>query len=131
MSQHDKGFPGLLSGPTDRPSHCPSSALSKKRGRSRATSLTAFACILALLLSTTTPAFATGGADPANVVVDVLVARPISFAAMTLGAALFVVSLPLAATSRSVGDTTKTLVAAPAKDLFTRPMGDLDDWLCY
>ena len=98
---------------------------------SRATTLTVFGCILALLLTTTTPAFATGGADPTDVVVDVLVARPISFVAMTLGATLFVVSWPFAATSRSVQQTTKTLVATPAKDLFSRPIGDLDDWFNY
>jgi len=65
------------------------------------------------------------------VVVDVLIARPISAAATVAGAALFVVALPFAAPSRSLDATSQTLVVAPARDLFTRPVGDLDDFLCY
>jgi hypothetical protein len=83
------------------------------------------------MLSTTTPVFASGTADPTSVVVDVLVARPVSLVMTVAGTALFVVSLPIAAASRSVPATTKTLVAGPARDLFARPVGDLDDWLCY
>jgi hypothetical protein len=83
------------------------------------------------MLCTTTPAFASGTADPTSVVVDVLVARPVSFVMTVAGTALFVVSLPIAAASRSVPATTKTLVAGPSRDLFARPVGDLDDWLCY
>jgi hypothetical protein len=113
--------------PSDSQPHAIATALRARGLRS----LTALACILALLLSTTTPALATGGADTTNVVVDVLVARPVSFVATALGATLFVVSLPFAAVSRTVKDTTQTLVAGPAKDLFTRPIGDLDDWLSY
>jgi hypothetical protein len=64
-------------------------------------------------------------------VVDVLVARPISLLATAAGAVLFVASLPIAAVSRSVSSTSETLVAAPARDLFTRPVGDLDGWLSY
>ena len=83
------------------------------------------------MLSTTAPAFAEGAADPTSVVVDVLVARPVSLVMTVVGTALFVVTLPIAAASRSVPTTTKTLVAGPARDLISRPVGDLDDWLCY
>jgi hypothetical protein len=131
MSPYDPGVPRLPTGATPSQAGRHARAGSLGLRRSRTTSLMAFVCMLALLLSTTTPAFATGGADPANVVVDVLVARPVSFIAMVGGATLFVISLPFAATSRSVRETTTTLVAAPAKDLFSRPMGDLDDWLSY
>jgi hypothetical protein len=93
--------------------------------------LTFILCVLTLLLSPTTPAFASGGSDPLSMVVDVLVARPISFAATAVGSALFVVSLPIAAVSRSTKETSETLVAAPARDLFTRPLGDLSDFLSY
>ena len=91
---------------------------------------TAF-CVLTLLMSTTTPALATAASEPVSVVVDVLVARPISFAATMVGSALFVVSLPIAAASRSTKDTADTLVVNPAKDLFTRPVGDLQDFMSY
>jgi hypothetical protein len=131
MSEHGKGTFLLLSSPITFSSRRQDLRRSVIPRGAPARSLMAFVCILALLLSTTTPALATGGADPTNVVVDVLVARPISFAATAVGATLFVVSLPFAAASRTVKETTQTLVAAPAKDLFTRPVGDLEDWLSY
>jgi hypothetical protein len=61
----------------------------------------------------------------------VVVARPVSFALTILGSALFVVSLPVAATSGCVDKAAKALVVAPAKDTFTRPLGDLQDFLDY
>lgn len=88
-------------------------------------------CALALLLSTTTPAFAAENTDPTSVVVDAAVARPFTLALTIVGSALFVVALPFAATSGSVDKAAHTLVVAPAKDTFTRPLGDLDDFLDY
>jgi hypothetical protein len=88
-------------------------------------------CVLALLLSTTAPAIASGDTDPTSVVVDVAVARPFTLALTIVGSALFVVSLPFAATSGCVDKAAKTLVVAPAKDTFTRPVGDLQDFLDY
>jgi hypothetical protein len=88
-------------------------------------------CVLALLLSTSTPAFAGGSTDATSVAVDVVVARPLSFALTILGTALFVVSLPVAAASGCVDKAAHTLVAAPAKDTFTRPLGDFEGFLDY
>jgi len=88
-------------------------------------------CVLALLLGTSTPVFASGDTDATSVAIDVVVARPVSFALTILGSALFVVSLPVAATSGCVDKVAKTLVVAPAKDTFTRPLGDLEDFLDY
>jgi formate hydrogenlyase subunit 4 len=85
--------------------------------------------VVALLFSTATPAFASGDTDPTSVVVDVAVARPFTFALTILGSALFVVSLPVAIPSQSVGKAAQALVVAPAKDTFTRPLGDLHDFL--
>jgi hypothetical protein len=93
--------------------------------------LTTVLCVLALLLSTVTPSLASGDTDPTSLVVDVAVARPLTFAMTIVGSVLFVVSLPVAATSHSVGKAAHTLVAAPAKDTFTRPLGDLEDFLDY
>ena len=107
MSEHHRGLPGRL----------------PRR-------LTAATCILALVLSTITPALA-DGADPTNVVVDVMVARPISLIATVAGSVLFVVSLPIAAASHSVDTTSETLVVGPARDLMKRPVGDLADWFSY
>jgi hypothetical protein len=88
-------------------------------------------CVLAMLLSTSAPAFAAGDNGATSVVVDVVVARPVSFALTIVGSALFVVSLPVALTAGCVDKVAKTLVVAPAKDTFTRPLGDLQDFLDY
>ena len=131
MSEHDKGTSIVRRRPPAPPSVGEtSSASSIPRGK-RLGGITAFACILILLLSTTTPAFASGAADPTAVVVDVVVTRPVSFAVTAVGTVLFVVSLPFAAASHSVNTTSEALVAGPARDLFTRPVGDLEDWLSY
>jgi hypothetical protein len=88
-------------------------------------------CVLALLLSTSTPALAAGDTSATSVAVDVVVARPVSFALTIVGSALFVVSLPFAAASGCVDKTAHTLVVVPAKDTFTRPLGDFQDFLDY
>ena len=59
-------------------------------------------CVLALLLSTSSPANAAGDTDATSVAVDIAVARPVSFAMTIVGSVLFVVSLPIAATSGCV-----------------------------
>jgi len=93
--------------------------------------LTTVICVLALLLSTSTPACAAGDTDATSVAVDVVVARPATFALTIVGSVLFVISLPVAATSGCVDKAAKALVAAPAKDTFTRPLGDFKDFLEY
>ena len=131
MSEHDNPPGGLRKGLT-APLPCRQNTLFSMTTQGiRTRCLTTVACVLAIMLSTTTPALASGGGDPVSVVVDVLVARPVSFAATMVGSALFVVSLPFAAVSRSTKDTAETLVAAPARDLFTRPVGDLQDFMSY
>ena len=88
-------------------------------------------CVLALLLTTTMPALASGDTDATSVAIDVVVARPVTLALTVLGSALFVVSLPIAAASGDVNKAAKALVAAPAKDTFTRPLGDFSNFLDY
>jgi hypothetical protein len=92
---------------------------------------TTVVCVLALLLSTASPAFAASDTDATSVAVDVVIARPVSFALTIIGSVLFVVSLPVAAPSGSVGKAAHTLVVAPAQDTFTRPLGDFDTFLDY
>jgi len=88
-------------------------------------------CVLALLVSTTAPAFAGDGGDTTAYVVDVAVARPISFAMTIVGTVLFAVSLPFSAASGTVHKTAQKLVVGPAKDTFSRPLGDLETFLEY
>lgn len=63
--------------------------------------------------------------DPAEVAADALVARPVGFAATVLGAAIFVVALPVAAISGDVKETGRALVGAPARWTFDRPLGQM------
>jgi hypothetical protein len=88
-------------------------------------------CVLALLMHGPTPAFASREGDAPSVILDVTVARPLTFSLTLLGSALFVVSLPVAIPTGSVKKVAHTLVTAPAKDTFTRPVGDVDDFLGY
>jgi hypothetical protein len=129
MSEHDNWFPGLWKDLTAA-FVCRQDIVRSPAPRKTRLS-TVVTCVMAITLSATTPALASGSSDPASVLVDVLVARPISFAVTTVGSALFVVSLPFAAASRSTHETAETLVVGPARDLFTRPVGDLDDFLSY
>jgi hypothetical protein len=60
------------------------------------------------------------------VATDAVVIRPACLLATVLGSAIFVVSLPVAAISKSVKKTADTLVVKPANATFTRPLGDMD-----
>jgi hypothetical protein len=57
---------------------------------------------------------------------DVVLVRPLTFAATVIGSAIFVVALPVAAVSKSVEPTAHALVVRPARATFTRPLGDFE-----
>jgi hypothetical protein len=57
-------------------------------------------------------------------IADVALVRPGCFLATLAGSAVFLVALPFAAISGSIGSTADTLVLAPANATFTRPVGD-------
>jgi hypothetical protein len=57
-------------------------------------------------------------------ITDVALVRPGCFLATLLGSVVFVVALPIAATSGSIKSTADTLVVSPAQATFTRPIGD-------
>jgi hypothetical protein len=94
-------------------------------------SLAVTLCVLILAMTAPSASIASEGNGPANMLIDVLVARPITFAATVIGSALFVVSLPIAATSHSTKSSAKFLVVGPAHDTFTRPLGDFEDFMDY
>lgn len=54
---------------------------------------------------------------------DVVVARPLGIVATTLGATLFVVSLPFSAAGGNVGEAAEQLVVGPARETFVRCLG--------
>jgi hypothetical protein len=86
-------------------------------------------CALALCMAGATSASA--GTDPAAIVVDTALVRPGCLVATVLGSAFFVISLPIAAISKSVHSSANALVVVPAQATFTRPLGDLDALMYY
>jgi hypothetical protein len=91
----------------------------------RAKLLTAI-CVLAVSLGGAASSSASDDSGPLTVAADVVVIRPACLVATVVGSAFFVVSLPVAAISKSVKKTADTLVVRPAKATFTRPVGDMD-----
>jgi hypothetical protein len=84
------------------------------------------ACVLAVALALPQNV-AAGEADGAAIAADVIIARPLCFAATVVGSAFFLLALPFAAITREVPSTANALVVTPAKATFTRPLGDFDD----
>jgi hypothetical protein len=82
-------------------------------------------CVVAISMACVTPCHAEDD-DAVKITADALVVRPACFVATVLGAAIFVIGLPIAATSRSVKKTAHILVVKPARATFTRPLGDMD-----
>ena len=81
------------------------------------------ACLLAFTLAGTGRSFAS---DPGSIAVDTLLVRPVCLAGTIVGSALFLVSLPIALTSKSVHRSANALVVTPAHATFRRPLGDID-----
>jgi hypothetical protein len=88
------------------------------------TTITAALCAVALLAGSIMPAQAEDNSSLA-VAADVVIARPACLVATIVGSALFLVCLPVAIPSKSVKKVADTLVVAPAKATFTRPLGEL------
>jgi len=59
-----------------------------------------------------------------DVLTDVTIVRPVCFIATAAGSAVWLVTLPFQAMSKSVRSTARTMVEVPAKATFTRPVGD-------
>jgi hypothetical protein len=80
-------------------------------------------CVLALGVFGSTPCSAT---DELDMMADVVLVRPFCLLATVVGSAFFVVSLPIAAASRSVDRSARMFVVRPARATFTRPLGDIE-----
>jgi hypothetical protein len=83
--------------------------------------LTAISAIT--LLGSTTPSYAYEDRS-LDVITDVTVVRPVCFIVTAAGCAVWVVTLPFQALSKSVRATAHTMVTVPARATFTRPVGD-------
>lgn len=78
-----------------------------------------------LLAGTSRPARAFDDNTFEAVAADIVVVRPFSFVATVLGSALFLVSLPVTAISKSTPQAAEALVLRPGRMTFTRPVGEL------
>src|SRR4051794_29808869 len=81
--------------------------------------------VLALTLLTAPATFANDDLGM-MMITDVAIVRPVCLAATAIGSVFFVLSLPIAAMSRSTKKAAHVLVVTPAKATFTRPLGDMD-----
>ncbi len=61
--------------------------------------------------------------DPAAMIVDCLIARPMGFASLVLGSASFVVCLPFSSLGQNVDESFEVMVMDPARYTFLRPIG--------
>jgi len=61
-----------------------------------------------------------------EIVPDVLLVRPVGLASIVVGSVIFVISLPVAIPTGSVGNVGRRLVADTVEYTFVRPVGDFD-----
>jgi len=80
--------------------------------------------IVVILIVTSVPALAKDGAGAPDMIVDVLIVRPVGLVSIVIGTAAFIVALPFAITSGTVKPVAQTLVACPFTLTFKRPLGD-------
>jgi hypothetical protein len=83
------------------------------------------ACVWLLVFGSVLPSRAFSDGSPEAIATDALLVRPVCLVATILGSAVFLVSLPVAAISKSTDKAANALVKAPAKATFTRPLGNL------
>jgi hypothetical protein len=82
------------------------------------------------IIFTSTLAFAIDEDDGAALIADTLIARPAGLVAIGVGSVFFIVSLPFAVLSGSVGKAAKGYIVEPFKYTFVRPLGDFDPSPC-
>ncbi|MCK0507072.1 hypothetical protein [Aromatoleum anaerobium] len=75
------------------------------------------------------PAFAQAddavlGDRGSDMIVDLVLVRPLTFVGSVVGVAAFLVSLPFTAPSGSASDAARELVGKPLEYTFNRPLGD-------
>ena len=86
--------------------------------------------MVALLLTlvivlTSSMAFAVTEADTNAIILDTFAMRPLGLVGLLMGCAIYTVTLPVAAITRSHSTTYEKLVKDPFVFVFVRPMGDV------
>lgn len=83
--------------------------------------------VVIIMMLTSAAAFAMDTHKAEDTIFDVIAVRPVGFVTLSIGAAFFAASMPLAVISGSTDKTAKALVADPFNYTFTRPLGDFDN----
>ena len=65
--------------------------------------------------------------DPAVMVVDLIILRPLGIVATLGGSVLFVISSPFSLLGGNADDAWESLVVSPAEYTFKRPLGEFDE----
>lgn len=82
--------------------------------------------LVMIMLLATAPAFAaTPDKDAIDIIIDTTFLRPLGIVSTAFGTAFFVVSLPFAAITGSVGDSYDLLIKDPFVYTFRRPLGQI------
>jgi len=82
--------------------------------------------LIMVMLFSSAPAFAASSdIDAVDVVIDTAILRPLGIVSTVLGSAFFIVSLPFAAITSSVGTSYEVLVKDPFVYTFRRPLGQI------
>jgi hypothetical protein len=68
---------------------------------------------------------AQAGYSAEKMMADILLVRPLGIVATVFGSAVFIVALPFSLLGGNTEATYQSLVAAPAKFTFQRPIGDI------
>ena len=90
------------------------------------TKIIAFSMMIIMILSSAA-AFAEDTHKQEEIIADVIAVRPLGLVTLTIGAAFFIVALPIGVISGSTDKAAKVLVADPFNYTFTRPLGDFDN----
>jgi hypothetical protein len=88
-----------------------------------------FVCVCALVLGSSSPCNAAEdwGWRVAKTTVDIFIARPFTFAATAIGAAIWTATLPITLPTKTSWDAFDTMIAAPWGYTVDRPLGDFED----
>ena len=82
--------------------------------------------LVTVMIFSAAPAFAASSdVDAADIIIDTAFLRPLGIASTIFGTAFFVVSLPFAAITSSVGTSYELLIEEPFKYTFRRPLGEI------
>ena len=84
--------------------------------------------LAAIPLSAAAAPGSVSGDPAADMVVDIVVMRPLGLVTTVVGAALTVLALPFTIPSGSVKASANALIVEPARYTFERPLGEFDDY---